>query len=65
MKEKNKEWQVEFTLEGRTSFYCETKEEAEKCAHEYLSGLAQSLYPDMCSNNYEIQEIYTYDEVEE
>lgn len=58
----NKEWEVEATIEIRTSFYCSTKEEAEKMAHEYLFGLCQSLYPDCCSNNYEIEDIYSYSE---
>lgn len=55
-----KEWQVEFTIEGKTSFLCDTKEEAEKEAHKYLSELCQGLYPDCCSNDYEIESIYSY-----
>lgn len=38
----DKEWEVEFTIEGKTSFFCDTKEEAEKKAHDYLSELCQS-----------------------
>ncbi len=56
------EWEVEFTIEGKASFYCGTKEEAEKIADEYLSELCQSLYPDCCSNSYEIENIYSYSE---
>lgn len=26
----DKEWEVEYTIEGKTSFFCETKQEAEK-----------------------------------
>ena len=58
----NKEWEVEATIEIRTSFYCGTKEEAEKMAHEYLSELCQSLYPDCCSNSYEIEAVYSQSE---
>ncbi len=47
----DKEWEVEFTIEGKTSFFCDTREEAEKNAHKYLSELCQSLYPDCCSNS--------------
>lgn len=61
----NKEWEVEFTIEGKTSFFCDTKKEAEEMANEYLSELCQSLYPDCCSNNYEIEDIYTYEEDED
>lgn len=57
------EWEVDFTIQGRTSFFCNTKEEAEKEAHKYLSELCQGLYPDCDSNDYEINEIYTYEEV--
>lgn len=56
-----KEWNVDFTIEGRTSFFYETKEEAEKEVKKYLSELCRSLYPGCCSD-YEINEIYTYDE---
>lgn len=59
---KDKEWEVEATIEIRTSVCCDTKEKAEKMAHEYLSELCQSLYPDCCSNNYEIEAIYSYSE---
>lgn len=59
-----KEWIVDFTIEGRTSFFCNNKEDAEKEAEEYLSELCQSLYPDCDSNNYEIEEIFSYDESE-
>ena len=38
---KDKEWEVEATIEIRTSFFCDTKEEAEKEAHKYLSELCQ------------------------
>lgn len=58
----DKEWEVEATIEIKTSFYCDTKEKAEKMAHEYLSELCQSLYPDCCSNSYEIEAIYSYSE---
>ena len=58
----DKEWVVEATIEINTSFYCDTKEKAEKMAHEYLSELCQSLYPDCCSNSYEIESIYSYSE---
>ena len=60
----DKEWQVEATIEIKTSFFCNTKEEAEKLAHEYLSELCTSLYPDCCSNSYEIDEIYSYSDDE-
>ena len=56
----DKEWEVNDTIEIRTTFICDTKEEAEKMAHEYLSNLCQSLYPDCDSNSYEIEDIYTY-----
>ena len=58
----DEEWEVEATIEIRTSFYCTTKKEAEKLAHEYLSDLCQGLYPDCCSNSYEIENIYSYSE---
>ena len=29
----DKEWKVEATIEIKTSFFCDTKEEAEKMAH--------------------------------
>lgn len=58
----DEEWEVEATIEIKTSFYCTTKEEAEKMANEYLSELCQSLYPDCCSNSYEIENIYSYSE---
>ena len=62
MYEMDKEWEVEFTIEGRVSFYCDTKEEAKKLADEYISELCQGLYPDCCSNSYEITDIYSYSE---
>jgi len=58
----DKEWEVTATIEIRTSFFADTKEEAEKEAHEYLSELCQGLYPDCDSNSYEIEDIYSYDE---
>lgn len=58
----NKEWEVEAAIQIKTSFYCNTKEEAEKEAHKYLSELCQDLYPDCCSNSYEIEDIYSYSE---
>ncbi len=58
----DKEWEVEATIEIRTSFCCDTKEEAEKTAHEYLSEICQDLYPECCSNSYEIEDIYSYSE---
>ena len=58
----DKEWEVEATIEIKTSFYCDTKEEAEKMAHEYLSELCRGLCPECDSNDYEINDIYTYDE---
>lgn len=58
----DKEWVVEATIEIRTSFYCDTKEEAEKEADDYLSELCQSLYPDCCSNSYEIENVYSFSE---
>lgn len=63
----DKEWEVEATIEIRTSFFYDTKEEAEKEAHKYLSELCQGLYPECDSNNYEIENIYsnTEDESEE
>ena len=42
----DKEWEVEATIEIKTSFWCKTKEEAEKEAHKYLSELCQGLYPE-------------------
>ena len=57
-----KEWIVEFTITGRTSFFSNTKEEAEKDAKEYLSEVCKSLYPYCDSNDYDIDEIYTYEE---
>ena len=50
----SKEWEVEATIEIKTSFYCDTREKAEKEANKYLSELCQGLYPDCCSNSYEI-----------
>ena len=58
----DKEWEVEATIEIKTSFYCDTKKEAEEEAHKYLSELCQGLYPDCCSNSYEIENIYSYTE---
>ena len=55
----SKEWTVEATVEIKTFFHCDTKEEAEKMAHECLSELCQFLYPDCCSNNYEIEAVYS------
>lgn len=60
----DKEWEVEATIEIKTSFFCATKEEAEKEAHEYLQKLCQGLYPECCSNSYEINDIYSYTEDE-
>ena len=56
----DKEWGVKATIEIKTSFLCDTREEAEKEARKYLSELCQSLYPDCCSNSYEIEDIYCY-----
>ena len=61
----DKEWIVEFTITGRTSFYSKTKKEAEKEAKEYLSEVCRDLYPGCDSNDYEIDDIYTYEEDEE
>ena len=58
----NKEWEVEATIEIKTSFFCKTKEEAEEEARKYLSELCQSLYPECDSNNYEIENVYIYEE---
>ena len=58
----DKEWEVEATIEIKTSFFCDTKEEAEKQAHKYLEELCTGLYPDCCSNSYEIENIYSYSE---
>ena len=58
----DKEWEVEATIEIRTSILCDTKEEAEKEAHKYLSELCQGLYPECSSNSYEIEDIYSYTE---
>lgn len=58
----DKEWIVEATIKIRTSFYCDTKEKAEKETHKYLSELCQDLYPDCCSDSYEIENIYSYTE---
>ena len=33
----DKEWEVEASIEIKTSFWCETKEEAEKKANDYLT----------------------------
>lgn len=60
----SKEWEIEASIEIKTSFVCDTREEAEKEAHKYLSELCKSLYPDCCSNNYEIENIYSYLEEE-
>lgn len=64
MGHKDIEWNVEATIEIKTSFFCDTKEEAEKSAHEYLSSLCQQLYPDCDCNSYEIEDVYTYAESE-
>ena len=61
----DKEWEVEATIEIKTSFFCDTKEEAEKEAKKYLEKLCQGLYPDCDSNSYEIENIYSYTEDEE
>ena len=61
-KTRDKEWEVEATIEIKTSYFCETKEEAEKLAHEYLTELCIGLYPDCDSNSYEIENVYTYEE---
>lgn len=58
----DKEWEVEASIEIKTSFWCKTKEEAEKKANDYLTQLCQGLYPDCCSNSYEIDDIYSYSE---
>lgn len=58
------EWEVEATIEIKTSFICKTQEEAETEAQNYLSNLCKSLYPDCCSNSYEINEIYKISEDE-
>lgn len=58
----DKEWEVEASIEIKTSFWCKTKEEAEKMANDYLTQLCQDLYPDSCSNSYEIDDIYSYSE---
>lgn len=42
----DKEWEVEASIEIKTSFWCKTKEEAEKMANDYLTQLCQGLYPD-------------------
>lgn len=56
----DKEWEVEFTIEGKISFFCNTKEEAVKMAQDYLPELCQDLYPLCCSNSYEIENVYSY-----
>lgn len=62
----NKEWHIEATIEIRTSFFCETKKEAEEAADDYLFNLCSDLHPDCDANSYEIENVYTYDgEVEE
>lgn len=53
----NKEWELRATIKIKTSFTCNTKEEAEEIARKYLSRLQLLLYPDYCSTNYEIQSI--------
>ena len=58
----DKEWQVEFTITGKTSFYCNDKKEAEAEAHKYLSELCRNQYVDCC--DYEIEDVYTYEEDE-
>lgn len=57
---KDKEWEVEAIIKIRTSVFFDTKEEAEKEVHKYLSELCQSLYPDCSPNSYEIESIYSY-----
>ena len=57
-----REWIVEATIEIRTTLFCDIKEEAERRANEYLTELCTGLYPDCCSNNYEIENIYSYTE---
>ena len=32
----DKEWVIEFTIEGKTSFFCDTEEEVKEIAHNYL-----------------------------
>lgn len=39
----DKEWEVEASIEIRTSFFCDTKEEAEKEAHNYLSEMEEKM----------------------
>ncbi len=56
------DWHVTYSIQGRTTFYCDTKEEAEMLANGYLSQVCRGLYPDCCCNDYEIEEIYTYDD---
>lgn len=58
----DKEWEVEATIEIRTTVYCDTKEEAEKEADNYLSELCQGLYPDCDPNGYEIENVYSFSE---
>ncbi len=57
-----REWEVSATIEIKTSVFCDTKEEAEEEARKYLSEICRGLYPDCCSNSYEINDI---EEVEE
>ena len=61
----DKEWHVEATIELKTSFFCKTKIEAKEVADDYLSDLCTRLYPDCCSNSYEIVNIYSYEVMEE
>ena len=56
----DKEWEVEASIEIKTSFWCKTREEAEKLANDYLTQLCRGLYPDCYSNSYEIDNIYSY-----
>lgn len=58
----DKEWEVVATINIKTSIFCDTKEEAEKEAHIYLEELCRCLYPDCCSDSYEIEDIYSYTE---
>ena len=41
----DKTWEVKTTIEIRTSFLCDTREEVEKEAYKYLSELCRGFYP--------------------
>ena len=58
----DKEWEVEATIEIRTSFFLRHKGRSKKEAHKYLEELCTGLYPDCCSNSYEIEDVYSYTE---